>query len=617
MTIYSEELEGLQTAYEETLVDSTGADRSQIARMIFGKSTYFIGSGGTLAAAEFAADLHQETTGHFALALSPLRFVELKRQPGAAVVVFSASAKHPDTSFAVQHATALGLPVVLVTQRAVSELSAPLLHPNVSVLTMPAIAGGDGFLATRSVMQMVVTTASLYGAQLDSGLSMSSIEIDPLPLRQRVLVLYGHRGRSAAVDLETRLNELGLADVQLADYRNFAHGRHVGLDRRAETTTVVAMITPEIEELARRTLSALPNGLDLRILASVERGAAGSIQLLAAAMRVISANSSDQRIEPSRPKVTTWGRSLYHLPFKRMFTLERVTPAMQKARAAGFSPSSLSAESFYAGAFRHWLNSINGRQIDCVVLDYDGTCVSTQGRFEMPSESVQSAIIRILENGVPIHFATGRGDSLIGSLRSWVPPVFWSRVVLGLHNGAWMHQLSDLTVAEPTDRSELLETAANMLKPFMDSQLIELRQSASQLSITIVDPNSNVGGIARLVSSVLAAMSDDIYVASSAHSIDVIERKYGKDKVLLAAEAKHGNVLAIGDRGSFGGNDFDLLASTDLSISVDECSADQSRCWRVSDAAQKGPEALVFALSLLVVRGGNLVVDVKSVRKPK
>ena len=38
-------------------------------------------------------------------------------------------------------------------------------------------------------------------------------------------------------------------------------------------------------------------------------------------------------------------------------------------------------------------------------------------------------------------------------------------------------------------------------------------------------------------------------------------------------------VLAIGDQGDLGGNDFELLASSRWTLSVDRCSADPARCW--------------------------------------
>ena len=53
------------------------------------------------------------------------------------------------------------------------------------------------------------------------------------------------------------------------------------------------------------------------------------------------------------------------------------------------------------------------------------------------------------------------------------------------------------------------------------------------------------------------------------------------------------DVLAIGDQGHLGGNDFELLAATELSLSVDTCSPDPTRCWNLDLSGQRGPDVLV------------------------
>ena len=49
----------------------------------------------------------------------------------------------------------------------------------------------------------------------------------------KTLVLHGPSTRSAAVDLESKFTEAALGNVQLADFRNFAHGRHHWLAKKA------------------------------------------------------------------------------------------------------------------------------------------------------------------------------------------------------------------------------------------------------------------------------------------------------------------------------------------------------------------------------------------------
>ncbi len=64
-------------------------------------------------------------------------------------------------------------------------------------------------------------------------------------------------------------------------------------------------------------------------------------------------------------------------------------------------------------------------------------------------------------------------------------------------------------------------------------------------------------------------------------------------------EALKRGVLAIGDQGQAGGNDFELLAATPWSLSVDRCSADPSRCWNLDTRGARGPALLVDYLGAL------------------
>src|SRR5207244_3270959 len=76
--------------------------------------------------------------------------------------------------------------------------------------------------------------------------------------RPTVIVLYGPETYPAAVDLESKFTEAALGSTQLADYRNFAHGRHHWLAKRGTDTGVLAIVTDGDRELAESTLTLLP-----------------------------------------------------------------------------------------------------------------------------------------------------------------------------------------------------------------------------------------------------------------------------------------------------------------------------------------------------------------------
>src|SRR5262249_31299692 len=98
-----------------------------------------------------------------------------------------------------------------------------------------------------------------------------------------------------------------------------------------------------------------------------------------------------------------------------------------------------------------------------------------------------------------------------------------------------------------------------------------------------------------------------VKVVASAHSIDIITASTTKRAVLdVIRDRCSGAVLAIGDQGQVGGNDFELLASIRTTLSVDRCSADPTRCWNLDDKGHRGPNVLVRYLKALRPRGGSM-----------
>src|SRR5690606_39240419 len=79
--------------------------------------------------------------------------------------------------------------------------------------------------------------------------------------RHMVQVLHGGWGGPVATDLESKVNESALASAQLADYRNFGHGRHLWLAKRAAETVVIALVTPDTAAIAKSTLKLFPKSI--------------------------------------------------------------------------------------------------------------------------------------------------------------------------------------------------------------------------------------------------------------------------------------------------------------------------------------------------------------------
>ena len=78
------------------------------------------------------------------------------------------------------------------------------------------------------------------------------------------VVLYGGYGEPVAYDFESMIVESGFASVQLADYRNFTHGRFSFVGNRMADekpdTAVVMLVTPREKGIAERYRKQAKNG---------------------------------------------------------------------------------------------------------------------------------------------------------------------------------------------------------------------------------------------------------------------------------------------------------------------------------------------------------------------
>lgn len=604
---YNAELARLRATYENARSVSL-ADMVELQASIAGQPAIFVASGGGFPVAQFAAERHTAVHGELASAVSPLVLVGEATVHRVAVIAISARAAHPDVGFALLAArTRHNYPTALVTHRDVADLSPALVRRLTHVVTVPN-NGRDGFLATNSVLALA--TVFLRGAQPDLPLPPDLPNFDTAfqPIRHpRTLILYGAGQRSAAIDLDTRLSELGLSSCQTVDYRNFAHGRHTGLSRHLESTTVVAFSTAASSSLARATLSLLPDDLDVIEIHSALDEPVAALDLLAGSMRLLGATAGHQGLDPAKPQVPQYGRRLYHLGAQRHMKLEQHGPVERKLAEVG-APASPLLRNRYSHAFDEWKTAMKNARFSGVVLDYDGTVCSTRHRFELPDDEVQAQIVRILESGACVGFASGRGRSLYTDLRKWIPAEHWRRIPVGVYNGGNILSLDDewTEVGSPVGPlSSLLERLAN--EPL--SELTKVDARAGQLSLEPVrNAGIGIGAVAKWLDDCMArAPALNLKLLKSGHSVDVVEPSVSKTRVLEAvANCCGGAVLAVGDRGEAGGNDYELLAAATTSVSVDRCSADPTRCWNVARPGQSGPDALVYYLRRLTPTSSGL-----------
>ena len=560
--------------------------------------TAFAGSGGTMVLATLAARLHEWTFRQPASACTALELIDLPQLAERGALLFTSSGKHPDAQRVLsEFRRARFRPTVVVTHRNPEDLQEKA-GADTRLVRLPALAQPDGFLATGSVLQM---TVALLRAYLDDSSLADSLPEggeDDVEVRREVLVLTSPALAAVAIDIEVRLVESGLASVQVADYRNFAHGRHTGFARRLDNVTVIALSDPPSAELASGTVGVLPAKADVRPWHHEGPWPQALVALLLRSMRLAGKEGKRVGVDVARPAVPVFGRRLYRLPLGRRLP-EHFTDGVERKLLALGAGDSTELRAAYRTAQNAWQERIRAQRYAGVVLDYDGTVCFTSRRRELPEESLRDGLQRLLDHGAQIGFASGRGQSLHRDLRRWLPRRLWGQVLLGLYNGAVQLSLDEPLpeLRAPTAWSTAVVGALDAL-PLVER--LEIEERGAQVTVAVATGCVHHGRLGELVRERLACAEIDAQVVASGHSVDVISPETRKTAVLDAAGELWGaTVLAVGDQGQIGGNDHALLAHSPFSLTVDRCSADPTRCWYLGNGEQTGPDLLARYLRAL------------------
>jgi len=614
---YEVELAELDLSFDDVVRWAGIEPLRNLLMEVAGGPALFVGTGGTFAAARLAAILHERIGGQPGRAVTPLELATLPPRTRSGVVLFSAGLSHPDALAALDRFTDSRLrPAVVVTLRDAADV-AGLVSDDVRYVVLPPLGFREGFLATTSVL--IMTTALIRGYLGDEALpeSLPRPTIEPPDLNERLLVLTTPGLSPVAIDIETRCHELGLAAVQVTDYRNFAHGRHVGLLRGVARTSVLALVDQTLKRLATATIEALPKEIAVTTWEASQEGPAAVIELLVASMEWTAKVAARQGVNPARPGAAPFGRKLYHLRLSRLLPPIPDGPVERKLDALVASRDAAATRAQYEDAFRAWFHDFSERRFGGLVLDYDGTVCSTGRRFELPNTDLQVRLSRLLDDGVRLGFASGRGPSLHRDLREWIPRRHWEHVITGMYNGgvcvALAEDLDDLSVPSP----EMTAVVGRLQKmSIVDALHIEPRM----MQVTVSLRSGAYRRLGRLNGVIAAAMAEppalDVKVVGSGHSIDIVPRTSSKVLVINRISASGGRMTAaIGDQGDVGGNDFDLLASQPWTLTVDRCSADPSRCWYLDAGGRSGPDLLGAYLDAMRTTDGEFSIQWRETRE--
>jgi hypothetical protein len=637
---YDYELECLSATYAWSLSAPLG-DLPQVLRGAAGLPLVAVGSGGSYTTAQFAAATHRRYCSVTGIAMTPLEAVATPQSlRQSALLLLTAGGRNADVlgSFKRLIEREPRRFVVLCARRGSPLALMVSKHTNVDFEEFEPPCGKDGFLATNSLLATVVVITRAYAAAFNApdplpdkfadlfpreGKAPIKFEklCQPLWQRRTLVVLYGPDCHAAAVDLESKFSEAALGNVQLTDFRNFAHGRHHWLAKRGGETAVIAITSESDRSLADTLLALLPTDIPVVRLSAVGTGLKANLSALLQIFMVVGSAGKAQGVDPGDPGVPSFGRRIFH---QRSFNTRNLPETLSAAemaaieRKAGASVVSLLSRGTlhaWQTAYKVFCERLDTVRFRGVVLDYDGTLCSEANRFEPLQANISRQLNRLLRTGAILGVATGRGKSVKVTLRQAIRPQFWERVVVGYYNGG------DIAVLTDDTRPDGTEGVGPTLKPLAEALRVTLGNSnLAKLTFRIpqvtIEPAADASRdeIWNLVEPLIHAVGGaGIEAMRSSHSIDVVAAGVTKRAVIAAViELLSGDantpILCIGDRGLWPGNDYALL-STSYALSVDEVSSDKNTGWNLSAPARRGVAATLDYLRWLTETQDGLRVN--------
>jgi fructoselysine-6-P-deglycase FrlB-like protein len=608
LTRYQREIAALSATYREAIA----WDAEPLVRLVATLVTQGLrvaGSGGSYSLAEFCARLHSHTTRQAAFAVTPLDVVETPYLHATGLLCLTASGRNKDIRAAFEAAalaeTKPTTALCLAEGSPIKALNA--LYTFTEVIEAPLDIEADGFLAVNSLLGVCVLLARAYRlavqrddplprsfeslmANVDAGTDFDS-DLQRVLERKTISVLYSPMLAAAATDLESRFVEGALGNLHAADWRNFGHGRHHWLAKRADETGIVALVGESDVSLARRTLATIPPEIPQAIVTFSGNVDVQAIGALMMALKIAGAAGEVVGIDPGRPGVPEFGRKLFGLGPRLTRPSASEAAIQRKIRVAP------EIENVFRSRYPQVIEEIASARACGIVLDYDGTLCDRRRRFDPLGEDIADGLNALAATGTVIGIATGRGQSAGAMLQSIFARDVWSRILVGYYNGAVIAPLGTGPEMDPEGGAIAVEVGKR-LKVWFPRAKVDVRNC--QVS----------AAIAHTTARLLAAEELPSYVVCSSHSIDVLLTPLRKsavvDAVRAAAGDSDGRVIRIGDRGMWPGNDFDLLSDR-LGLSVDEVSREPDHCWNLSPPGVLGLQATLHYLQRLVGCGDGLL----------
>lgn len=616
---FKTELTKLKDTYEWVLNLNLDSLRKTISSIDL--PIYFVGSGGSLSACYFGVAL-AEQQGKFAKAITPLELYSVKSTIRNTVIIFiSASGKNSDILFgfktAINFEAKSIISICMQNDSKLAELSTKYSISKIYEFLLPV--GKDGFLATNSLIGYFAILNRVFSTLTDklSFLNPDSLKeintfTNSLKAHSSITVLYNGFSKPVAYDIESKSVEAALYPILLSDYRNFGHGRHHWFAKKNDTAAIIGLAIPDDEFLAKKTLDALPNHIPRLLLKTDKNNSLGSLDLLVQAFYLIDKFGESLDIDPGRPGVPAFGRKLYNLKYATALTkvennselpIKMKTAIARKIKKPVANLDKTEIQ-FWSQAYDNFIKKLNKTNFGAIVFDYDGTICSSERKFDGPDKLMTMKLNNIVENGFYIGIATGRGKSVRQDLQKIISKNHWSQVLIGYYNGSEMGLLDDNSLPNLNLKKNVsLENLYNILKDNKDLE-IECALRPNQLTIEFNNEHYLSDIKETIIQLVKSSNRKNIEILESSHSMDIIPSEVSKTDLLNELKKKLSenqlptNMLCIGDRGKWPGNDFRLL-DTPFSLSVYEVSNSKDNCWNIAPQGITHTDATIYYLDWL------------------
>ena len=236
-----------------------------------------------------------------------------------------------------------------------------------------------------------------------------------------------------------------------------------------------------------------------------------------------------------------------------------------------------------------------------IVFDYDGTLCSSQRKEVPPTAAIVDQLRRLLDAGISVGVASGRGDSIQQHLRDVLPSDIWSKVHLGLYNGGWIGLLGE-DIQRQVITNEFLSHARRILGRLegLGVPIERVRETyPHQISVRFKEGADAENMWFVIADSLRQAGLDTSTVVRSKHSVDVLAVNVNKAHLVANMIQARGldpyQVVTMGDQGAWPGNDSSLLEHR-FSLSVDQPSRRLDRGWKLAPHHKRDVDATLWYL---------------------